>query len=90
MKKLLKIMKNENIKVTVRGRSELIFDGEVYALSSVNEIGPFDILPEHANFVCTIEKSLTIHHTKNKKQEMKIDSGILRVKENIVEVFLGI
>lgn len=68
----------------------VVFRGNVFALSSINEIGPFDILADHANFVCTIKESITIHRTKDKNEEIKIDTGILSVKENKVEVFIGV
>jgi F0F1-type ATP synthase epsilon subunit len=80
----------DTLEAIVRKRDGVIFQGNVFALSSINEIGPFDILADHANFVCTIKESLTIHQTKDKKEEIKIDTGILSVKENKVEVFIGI
>jgi len=80
----------DNVDVVVRRREGLAFSGRVFAVSSVNEVGNFDILPEHANFVCTIKDFLIIHHTKDKKEELKIDSGILRAKGNLIEVYIGI
>ena len=80
----------DQIDVVVRRREGLVFTGRVFAVSSVNKIGNFDVLPNHANFICTIQNLLTIHHTKEKKQEFKIDSGVLRAKGNLVEVYVGI
>lgn len=80
----------EQVDVVVRKREGLVFTGRVFAVSSVNEVGNFDILPEHANFICTIKDLLTIHHTKEKKEELKIDSGVLRAKGNLIEVYIGI
>lgn len=74
----------------IRDRKGVTFEGEVFAISSINEIGPFDVLHNHANFICTIKDSLTIHKTRDKKEEIKIDNGILRAKENRVEVYIGI
>lgn len=80
----------EQVDVVVRKREGLVFTGRVFAVSSVNEVGSFDVLPEHANFICTIKDLLTIHHTKEKKEELKIDSGVLRAKGNLIEVYIGI
>lgn len=78
------------VDVIVRKREGLAFSGRVFAVSSLNEIGNFDVLPNHANFICTIKDLLTIHHTKEKKEELKIDSGVLRAKANLIEVYIGI
>lgn len=80
----------EQVDVVVRRREGLVFTGRVFAVSSVNEVGSFDVLPNHANFICTIKDLLTIHHTKEKKEELKIDSGVLRAKGNLIEVYIGI
>ena len=80
----------DQIDVVVRKREGLVFSGRVFAVSSTNEIGNFDVLPEHANFICTIKDLLTIHHTREKEEKLKIDSGILRAKGNLIEVYVGI
>lgn len=80
----------DQILTIIRNREEVLFEGNVFAVSSVNDIGAFDILPDHANFICTIKENVSIHHTKDRKQEFKIESGVLRAKENKVEVYIGI
>jgi F0F1-type ATP synthase epsilon subunit len=85
-----KIQVFDAIDVVVRKREGLVFTGHVFAVSSTNKIGNFDVLPGHANFICTISDYLTIHHTREKEEKMTIDSGILRAKGNLVEVYLGI
>jgi len=80
----------DQIDVVVRKREGVVFTGRVFAVSSLNEVGNFDVLPNHANFICTIKDLLTIHHTKERKEELKIDSGVLRAKGNLVEVYIGI
>ncbi len=85
-------MKDEDkkIKVVVRERSSLFFEGECMAVSSINKVGLFDILADHANFISIIESKLTLHFSKDSKKEFDITSGIIRAKENNVEVYLGI
>lgn len=80
----------DKIKAIIRKRDGVIFEGDVYAVSSINEIGPFDILFNHANFIAKIKDKVTIHSDKNTKKDFVIDNGIISVKENLVEVFLGI
>lgn len=79
-----------SVNAIIRNREGVLFEGEAFAVSSINDIGPFDVLPNHANFVCTIKEVVTIHHTKDSSKDFKIDSGVLRAKENKIEVYVGI
>lgn len=74
----------------VRNRQGLIFEGQVKAVSSINRKGPFDILPRHANFVCTIEKKLVLHRIDGKVTEINLEGGVMEVHHNQVLVFVGI
>lgn len=80
----------KKLKVIVRERASLFFEGECMAVSSINDIGPFDILVDHANFIAIIKEKLTLHFSKDSRKDFDITGGIIRVKENIVEVYLGI
>lgn len=79
-----------SLKVVVRKREGVEFEGEVYAISSINEIGTFDVLLDHANFVTKIKEKIVIHHNLSKREEILISTGILHAKENLIEIFLGI
>lgn len=83
-------MADKTMSVRVSSRQGLVFEGVARAVSSVNARGPFDILPDHANFVSTISRKLVILRNDGKKEEMNIDSGIMQVYQNRVLVFLGI
>lgn len=81
---------DQKISVKIRKREGMLFEGDVYAISSINDIGPFDILFNHANFVANIKDIITVHHDRNTKNEYIISNGIISAKENMVDVFLGI
>ncbi|QQG41561.1 MAG: hypothetical protein HYV90_05405 [Candidatus Woesebacteria bacterium] len=78
------------ISVTIHKRDGILYQGEAYAVSSTNEVGPFDVLPMHANFVTTIREKVIVTLENGKKNEFGLDTGILFVKEDLIEVFLGI
>ncbi len=67
-----------------------MYEGDVKAITSHNDKGPFDVLAQHANFISLIKDSLTIHKTDGTKQDMKVDSGIIKVENNQMEIYLGI
>ena len=80
----------KKLQVKISDREKVLFEGEAFAVSSKNEIGVFDILGEHANFVSTVAEYVVVHKNADNKVKFDMDRGILRVKENIVEVFAGI
>ena len=83
-------MEEQRLLVKIRSKSKVFFDGTAYAVSSTNEVGPFDILSQHANFVTVVKDFVTVHKNLQNKEDFKIDKGIMRVRENLVEVFVGI
>jgi F0F1-type ATP synthase epsilon subunit len=66
------------------------FEEEAEAVSSQNQLGRFDILPGHANFITFIFKDLTIHLKNKEKISFSFERGVLEVSENKVNVFLGL
>lgn len=60
---------NPILHVKVISPKETIFDGEALSVSSKNSIGPFDILPEHANFITVIEGNPIMIRTPQKEKE---------------------
>jgi F0F1-type ATP synthase epsilon subunit len=82
--------KQEQLNVKVITSSKLFYDGPAYAVSSINKIGPFDILPEHENFITLLKDKVVIHGLDGKDTEIPCQNGLLEVSENRVRVFLGI
>jgi len=81
---------NETLKVTVRDRRKIMFDGNVWSLSSINSVGEFDVLPEHANFVSLIKDKVIINKDSPNEKVFTIDSGLVSVDETGVNVYVGI
>lgn len=78
------------LDVVVRKRTGTVYTGQVLRISSINEVGPFDIYPHHAQFVTVIKQRLEIAKETGKPATFDLDRGILRVKANNVEIYLGI
>lgn len=79
-----------NLSVLIRARDGIKYQGEALTLSSINPRGTFDILPSHANFICTIEKKVWLQTPSGERQEFNIENGVLHVASNKVVVYLGI
>lgn len=84
-----KLPKN-TLAITIRNPERLVYEGIVKGVSSINEKGPFDVLAEHENFISIIKEKIVVYPVEGKKQEWNIDTGVLKVKQDRVNVFLGI
>ncbi len=83
-------MAKQYIKIRVRDAQNVIFEGEVDRISSYNEVGAFDIYPMHANFISIIRKELVLYKDKKKVKDIKLEKAVMKVKKDVVKVFLGI
>ena|SRR3989338_2922639 len=81
---------NNQIHLTVMNFEDIVYEGNVIALSSENEQGVFDILPLHTNFISIIRKKITLYESEGVKKDIPIKTGILKAIENNVSVFLGL
>lgn len=79
---------SETIHIIIRRKDSILWQGDANSFSSINEIGPFDILPEHSHFVGLIEKYIIVKQN-NVDKKWEIEHGILSVKDGTVEAFLG-
>lgn len=79
-----------SLSVSVASSSKKYFEGKARSVSSVNSVGPFDVLPKHENFISLINKKVTIFDQSGKKLEFPIENGLLEVADDVVRVFVGI
>ena len=83
-------VKRDILKVEVRDPDRVFFSGEAVAVSSKNSVGPFDILPQHENFISLLTDKIIIYQNKHEKREIPNTSAIVKAKLNKVNIFLGI
>lgn len=69
-------------------KSELEFAGYIKSLSSVNEKGPFDILPLHENLATVATGTIVIIDEADKRVEFNVQKAVIDVSENLVKVFV--
>lgn len=78
------------LTITIHDADKIVFQGEADSISSINERGVFDVLPYHSHFISIIKTSVTVNRKGQEKKEFTIDSGIMQVHDNTVDIFLGI
>lgn len=67
------------------------FDGLATSLSAVSATGPFDILPQHHNFISLLLPCEIVIRTVNEgTRTIRISGGIIHVKANQITVFLDV
>ena len=79
-----------NLDVEILNQEDILYKGSASAVTSYNEDGKFDILPNHTNFISIIKNNIIIHRDKKDRKEINIKRGVLRCMQNKVNVFLGI
>ena len=78
------------IKVIIRDTENVLFDGYVERITAFNEMGQFDVYPMHANFISILTQQVTLYHNKEKVKELKIEKAVMKVKQDVAQIFLGI
>lgn len=76
------------IQVIIRKSDGVLWEGSATSFSSTNEVGKFDILPEHAHFVGSISEFIMVR-TDGGEKRWDIETGIISVVDGMIEVFLG-
>jgi len=79
---------NSTLQVRIISPQQLILDTEATSVSSKNLQGPFDILPQHANFISVIENSPIEVRTPNQKLlKFNFPLAIILVTANKVNIY---
>lgn len=68
----------------------IYFEGPAISLSGANDSGPFDILVGHHKFLTLVHACELEIRTAEGVEKIKIDKGIMYVKEDRVTVFLDV
>ena len=78
-----------NLTVIIRNKDKILFNGQAYAVTGVNDRGIFDILPQHESFISLIKDKVTVRKNTREKQEIQIENGILRVYKDKVYIYVN-
>jgi hypothetical protein len=80
-----------NMRVHIYSPFRDYYEGLAFSLSAKNTTGPFDILPQHHNFISLLPPSEIIIRTVSEgERRIRISGGIIHVKANQVIVFLDV
>ncbi len=81
---------NEKLRVIARAPFKLYYEGEATSVSGSNKVGPFDILPGHADFFSVmIPGEIIIETGAAEPVKFDINNGIVTARDNEVMLFLN-
>ncbi|MDP3973354.1 MAG: hypothetical protein Q8P92_00830 [Candidatus Daviesbacteria bacterium] len=79
---------NSTLHVRIVTISQLVYEGDVFSVSSKNSQGKFDILKDHANFVTIIENEpIIINNTDHPDITYRFPLAILFTSKNAVNIY---
>jgi F0F1-type ATP synthase epsilon subunit len=76
--------------VKVYSPFQVYFDEPAYSISGENATGPFDILPQHHNFITLLSTSELVVRMPQGERKIRISGGVMHVKADHVTVFLDV
>lgn len=92
--KVVETLRGQNagvkMHVKVYAPFQTYYDDDAFSISAVNDIGPFDILPKHHNFMTLLSSGDVVVRSDRGEERVTIGQGIMHVKADEVIVFLDV
>lgn len=83
------MLKDSILTIIIRNKDKVLYSGQAFALTAVNDRGPFDVLAQHESFISLIHDKILIRPTPTAKQEIQIENGIIRVYKDKVYIYVN-
>ena len=82
--------KQGTLNVIARAPFTVYYEGEATAVSAMNQVGPFDVLPGHADFFSVLEPGQVVVEIPNGDPvSFDINAGIITARNNEVHLFVN-
>jgi F0F1-type ATP synthase epsilon subunit len=80
----------QNLRVVIKSKNDILFQGTVSTITSKNERGVFDILLLHTNFITLISEYIILDKDLPTQKRFNFEKGVLYVLANKVDIYVGI
>jgi len=77
------------LHVIARAPFHVYYEGPATSVSGVNNVGQFDVLPDHADFFSMMSPGEVIVETGKEPVTFTISNGIITVQNNEVMLFVN-
>jgi len=81
---------SKQLQVVARAPFRIYYEGPAKAVSAVNKVGKFDVLPGHADFFSVMNAGEVSIDTETDPIVFPIASGIITVRDDQVMLFVDI
>lgn len=78
----------QTLHVIARAPFHVYYEGPAEAVTAINRVGQFDILPGHADFFSVLDPGEITIDTSSGPVSFTINNGIVTVRDNQVMMFL--
>ena len=78
------------IHVKILSPTQTLYDSLAVSVSAVNEVGPFDILADHANFFSMLSSGDVVVNNNLQNFKVPVTKGIMKFTSNTVTCFVDI
>ncbi len=78
------------LNVNASSPFHVFYEGPAVAVSALNRVGPFDVLPGHSGFFSVLKAGQVIIDTGSELVDFNISNGFIMVRNNTVELFANI
>lgn len=83
--------KTSTVRLKVYSPFRVYYDDDAESVSAENATGPFDILAQHRNFITLLVPcEIDVKSSKTGNKKIKINRGVMHVRQNKVTVFLDV
>ncbi|MGH7197053.1 MAG: hypothetical protein ACREGJ_04815 [Candidatus Saccharimonadales bacterium] len=79
----------DQLSVIARAPFNIYYEGTAKAVSAINRIGQFDILPGHADFFSVLSPGDVTIETDSDPINFSVANGIITVRDNEVMLFVN-
>lgn len=78
------------LNVIARAPFNVYYEGLAESVTATNKVGPFDVLPGHADFFSILSPGEIIIETASEPVSFNIVNGIITARDNEVMLFVNI
>lgn len=82
--------KTQHLRISIKSKNKIMYEGNVSSLTSKNERGVFDILLLHTNFITLVREYIIIDKGLSTEKRFDFEKGVLYVVSNKVDIYVGI
>ena len=80
---------SKTLNVIARAPFTIYYEGPAHSVSAFNRVGPFDVLPGHADFFSVMDAGQVVIDTGSEPVVFDINAGIITARDNEVHLFVN-